>query len=256
METGMGRRVFVGSVMAALPLVATSRGGLFAQSSSAGHVHSDTALADPVVEHITRQLVTQHNAMRREPRGEHLRAFAAQFRTLTVYGRQHGLDDSIRSGVAGLVAKEGRQNVLYLEPDRERMRAGLRAHGVQPDERLLGTAIALDHRAREAALDSLLRSGLSERWERIATMLERLAPEVDRRSAAVVRVSRQDAAYWEGYCTQLWSEFTEVMFYTAMICAAALIPFIGILIVPFCFATELAAMLLGFVYAVYCWNVV
>ena len=255
METGMGRRVFVGSVMAALPLVASTRGKIFAQSSDAAHVHADTAIADPVLEHINRQLATQYNAMRRDPRGEHVRAFAAQLRTLTVYGRQNGLDDSIRSGIAGLVAKEGRYNVLYLEPDRERMRSELRAVGVQPDERLLTTAVSLDHKSREATLDSLLRSGLSERWERVATLFERLAPEVDRRSSGVVRVSRQDAAYWEGYCTQLWSEFSEVMFLTGVICAAALIPIIGIAIAPFCFAHQLAAMMLGFVYAVYCWNV-
>lgn len=256
METGMGRRVFVGSVVAALPLVASTRGKLFAQSSSATHIHPDNTIANPVLEHINRQLATNYNAMRRDPRGEHLRAFAAQLRTLTVYSRQNHFDDSIRSGVAALVAKEGRYHVLYLEPDRDRMRSELRAFGVQPDERLLNTAVSLDYTARQAALDSLLRSGLTERWERLATMLERLAPEVDRRISGVVRVSRQDAAYWEGYCTQLWGEFSEVMFLTGLICAAALIPIIGIAIAPLCFAHQLAAMILGFTYGVYCWNVV
>lgn len=255
METGIGRRMFVGSIVAALPLVA-SRGHLAAQAGvGAAHAHPSGVTLDPVFEHIARQLATIHNAMRREPRGEHLRAFAGQLRTLTVYSRQIGLDEAVKSRVGALVARDGRYNVMYLDPDLEHLRSELRSYGAQPDEQLLKAPVTLDYAARGAALDSLLQSGVSGRWERLAATLDRLAPEVDRRSGGVVRVSRQDLAFWEGYCKQLWSEYSEVQFLTGPICASALIPVIGVAFVPLCIAHQLAATMLAIAYGVYCWNV-
>src|SRR5262245_13632784 len=166
METGIGRRMFVGSIVATLPIMA-SRGRLAAQSSGgAAHAHPTDVTVDPVLEHITRQLATSHNAMRRDPRGEHLRAFAAHLRTMTVYTRQTGLDETVKSRVAALVARDGRYNVMYLEPDLEHLRSELRAYGAQPDERTLKSPITLDYAGRAAGLDSLLQSGVSARWER------------------------------------------------------------------------------------------
>src|SRR6476659_16460 len=134
METGIGRRVFVGSIAAALPLVMT-RGHLAAQAGTdAVHAHPTGGTIDPILEHLARQLATNHNAMRRDPRGEHLRAFAAHLRTLTVYGRQSGLDETVKARVAALVARDGRYNVLYLQPDRTHLLSELRAYGAQPDE--------------------------------------------------------------------------------------------------------------------------
>ena len=256
METGIGRRMFVGSIVAALPVVA-SRGRLAAQAgATAAHTHLEGVTVDPVLEHIARQLATSHNAMRRDPRGEHLRAFAAHLRTLTVYGRQTGLDERVKSQVAALVARDGRYNVMYLEPDYEHLRSELRAYGAQPDEQLLKAAVTIDYAARGAALDSLLQSGISGRWERLAATLDRLAPEVDRRGGGVVRVSRQtEADYWEGYCKQLWSEYSEVQWLTGPICASALIPVIGVAFAPLCIAHQLAATMLALVYGVYCYNV-
>ena len=71
-----------------------------------------------------------------------------------------------------------------------------------------------------------------------------------------MRVNLQDAAYWEGYCKQLWSEYSEVQFLTGPICASALIPVIGAAFVPLCIAHQLAALTLALVYGVYCWNVI
>lgn len=256
METGIGRRMFVGSIVATLPIVA-SRGRLTAQSGAgAAHIHPNGVTVDPVFEHIARQLATSHNAMRRDPRGEHLRAFAAQLRTLTVYARASGLDETVKSRVSALIARDGRYNVMYQEPDLEHLRSELRAYGAQPDERLLKAPVTLDYAARGAALDSLLQSGVSARWERLAATLDRLALEVDRRSAGVVRVSRQtEADFWAGYCKQLWSEYSEVQFMTVTLCASAMIPVVGIAFAPICIAHQLAATMLALVYGVYCWNV-
>src|SRR5688572_8375807 len=109
METGMGRRVFVGSVLAGVPLLASSGVRMAAQSGAATmHIHPEGAAADAVLEHICRQLAILHNATRKQPRGEHLRAVAAQLRTLAVYSRQQNVDAAVRSGVAALVERDGR----------------------------------------------------------------------------------------------------------------------------------------------------
>jgi hypothetical protein len=256
METGMGRRVFVGSVVAGLPLLASPAARIAAQSSSGStHIHADGVATDPVLDHIARQLAGIHNAMRRQPRGEHMRAVAAQLRTLAVYGRQIDVDSRMRSLVGALVKRDGRDGVLYLQPDAERVRADLKRFGAEPDEKLLRAPITLDYAARSAALNRLLQSGLSVQWERMAALLDRMAPGIDERASTVIRVRQDDPDYWEGYCTQLWSEYSEAQFLSGVLCASALLPVIGIGFAVFCIAYQLAAVILAVIYAGYCWNV-
>ena len=258
METAIGRRMFVGSVVAGLPLL-TSTGRLAAQAGTGSvHQHVDGVVAgDQVLEHIVRQLAGIHNAMRRQPRGEHMRAFAAQLRTLAVYGRQGGLDATVQAGINTLIERDGRDRVLYTEVDVNRLRSDLKAYGAQPDERLLAAPITLDYAARSAALNGLLQSGVSIRLERIAATLERMAPAVDARMATTVRVNQiqYDAAYWEGYCSELWSQYTEAQFLSAAICASAALPIVGAAFVPLCIAHQLAATFLAIIYGGNCMNV-
>ena len=257
METGMGRRVFVGSVLAGVPLLTSSGVRMAAQSGAATtHIHPEGTAADAVLEHICRQLASLHNAIRKQPRGEHLRAVAAQLRTLVVYGRQQNLDAAVRSGVAALVERDGRENVLYLEPNLDRMRAELKRVGADADERLLGVPSQLDYSARNAVLNDLQQSGLTARWDRIAAMLERGAPGVEQRAATLVRVRQDDADWWEGFCKQLWSEYKEAQLITAAVCATAALP-IPILDVAaglLCVAQQLASLILVFTYGAYCLN--
>jgi len=257
METGMGRRVFVGSVIAGLPLLAsTSR--LAAQAGAGSlHQHGDAVVAsDQVLEHIVRQLAGIHNTMRRQPRGEYMRAFAPQLRTLAVYGRQTGVDADVKAGINVLVERDGRDRVLYTEIDQARVLADLKAYGAQVDERLLAAPISLDYAARSAVLGSLLQSGPSLRLERIAAALERGAPAVDARLATTVRVKQiyYDEAYWEGYCAELWKQYSETQFLAGVICASAALPLVGAAFVPLCIAHQLAATFLAIAYAGNCLN--
>jgi hypothetical protein len=257
METGIGRRVFVGSVVAGLPLLA-STARLAAQASAGSlHQHPDAAVAsDQVLEHLVRQLAGLHNAMRRQPSGESMRSFGSQLRTLAVYSRQAGLDADLKSGINALVERDSRDRVLYVEVDRQRLLSDLKAYGAQVDERLLAAPIALDYAARSAALNGLLQSGFALRLERIAALLERVAPAVDRRMATTFRVNQiqYDEEYWKGYCAELWSQYSETQFLAAAICASAAIPIIGAAFVPLCAAHQLAATFLAIVYAGNCMN--
>jgi hypothetical protein len=256
METGIGRRVFVGSVVAGLPLLAASSSRGAAQSAlQTAHTHLDPTIPDPVLEHIVRQLAAAHNGLRREQKGEHVRAFASQMRTLAVYGRTVEIDAQVKSGVSTLIERDGRDGVLYAEIDRERMWAELKRYGARADERVLSTPLRLDYDRRSAALNVLLASGLSNGWERTAATLERMAPELDRRFSTVVRVSLQDAAYWEGYCKELWSQYQEAQLLAAALCASAALPIVGAAFVPLCVAHQLAALIFVMVYGGNCMNV-
>jgi hypothetical protein len=255
METGMGRRVFVGSVVAGLPLLAVSTSRGAAQSAlHTAHAHLDDTLPDPVLEHIVRQLAAAHNSLRREPKGEYVRAFAAQLRTLAVYGRAEGFDARVTSGVSTLIERDGRDGVLYAEIDRDRIRAELKRYGARADERGLGTPLTLDYATRSAALNAFLTSGITDRWERNAATLERMAPELDRRFSTVVRVSQYDAAYWEGYCKEIWSQYQETQLLSAALCASAALPLVGAAFVPMCIAHQLAALIFLMVYSGHCSN--
>ena len=254
METSIGRRVFVGSVVAGLPLLAsTARGAALGPQTT--HVHATGGGADLVIDHIVRQMAAAHNGLRREPKGEHLRAFAAQLRTLAVYGRSIGVDSKQKSAITTLIQREGRDAVLYAEPDRAQIRAELKAIGAQPDERLLNAPRALDYKARNAALNAFLASDPTALWEELATALERVAPELDRRMTSVLRVSRQDDAFWEGYCYALWEYLKEVQWLGDAHCVVAVLPVIGVAIMPLCISYQLAALMLALVYGANCWNV-
>ena len=263
METAMGRRVFVGSVVAGLPLLATSAARGATQSAmQAAHTHLDSGGSDPLVEHIVKQLAAAHNALRREPKGEYARAFAAQLRTLAVYGREIKLDAQVNAAIGALIERDGRDAVLYADIDRDRMRAELKRYGAQADERLLNASIRLDYAARRATLDGLLRSGTTARWEHTAAILEHVAHDIDRRTSTLRRVSRQsgqpmgyDAAFWEGYCESLWGHYYETQFLAAAFCATAALPIIGVAAAPLCIAYQLAALVLASVYAANCMNV-
>ena len=252
--------MFVGSVVAGLPLLASSTAGAMKLAGQATHNHLNTAAADPVIEHIVRQMAAAHNGLRRERKGEFARAFAAQLRSLAVYARATGLDARVKSGLATLAEREGRDNVLYAEIDRDRMRAELKAYGVQsPDERLLTAQHGLDYAGRKAIVDAVMTAGPAANWEKLAAMLELSAQGLDRRQnqGSVVRVSLQDpndTEYWRAYCETLMEYLKETQLLAGLHCAAAMLPVIGVAFAPLCAAYQLAALIYGLIYASDCLN--
>jgi hypothetical protein len=243
-------------MVAGLPLLASTVRVAAQAGGGALHQHLDAAVSDQVLEHLIRQLAGLHNALRRQPGGESMRSFASQLRTLAVYGRQAGLDANLRAGINALIERDGRDRVLYVEVDRQRLLSDLKAYGAQVDERLLAAPITLDYAARSATLSGLQQSGFALRLERVAALLERVAPAVDQRMATTLRVNQiqYDEEYWKGYCGELWSQYSETQFLAAAICASAALPIIGAAFVPLCAAHQLAATFLAIVYGGYCWN--
>lgn len=255
MESVVGRRVFVGSVVAGLPLLAGAGVSTFAQGrGSAPHVHpAPEAPADAVAEHIVRQLGAIHNRMRaRGLRGEDARAMAAHLRTLVVHGRQIDLDGRTRAGVRALIEVRGRDEVVYHERDPRTMQAEMARFGFDIDTRLRNRVPPADYATRGSALDRLLRDGVTPAWTRLADTLDRLAPAIDRRGSAVLVASRaQDAEFWGAFCQSIYSDYQEMQTWAGSVCAAAALPFMSFL-GPSCAALEGGAFVLLIVYIGYC----
>jgi hypothetical protein len=255
MESVVGRRVFVGSVVAGLPLLAGAGVRTFAQSGAASpHNHpAAAAAADQVLDHLVRQIAGAHNAARaRRPRGEDARAVAAHLNTLAVYAKQIDLDARVRAGVRDLVDLHGRDAVMYHEIGRAARQASLERFGFRVEARALDYPVHADYNARGAALDALLADGVSPTWTRIARTLEQIAPELDRRGAQLVPVSaRQDAVWYGAFCDSLWADYERAQLMAAPVCWASALP-LGSFLIPTCVALEGGAMVLLFTYLFYC----
>jgi hypothetical protein len=111
-----------------------------------------------------------------------------------------------------------------------------------------------DVRSRNAAVEKLLKEGVTPTWDRLATMLDRAAPAIDRRNGSIVRValSAQDAEYWAGYCSALWSNFLDTQQMATAVCAFMTIPWFGVILWPSCVALQGGAAVLLLFYAFQC----
>jgi hypothetical protein len=170
------------------------------------HDHGAIAAADPVIDQIVRQIALIHNSAQAGPRGVHARALAAQLRMLTVYQRQQGIDDHARAAVKEMVERQGRNALLYAEPDPQMRRKEMQRYGFRPDERALNFPLNATHAEREAALDDLLTHGVTPAYDRLAAALDKLAERLDRRRGNVMTIS-QDDDWWAGYCAELYKQF-------------------------------------------------
>lgn len=248
MKSEVGRRVFIGSMAAGVPALAGWKAGAFAQSAGVPpHDHAGAG-GDALVEYIARQIATIHNAARSGPRGEHALALAAHLRLLSVYARQVDMDGHLREAIRSRIDREGRNAVLYAEPDPEQRRALMQRYGFRPDPRLEQYPVNPTHTMREAALESLLRDGITPVFDRIATLAELVARPLDRARASIVTI-QDDRDWWAGYCTELWNQYqTAQMLATPFCWAAAYWIWVG----PSCIALEGGASFLLLIYLAQC----
>lgn len=244
MNAVVGRRVFVSSAVAGLPVVIIGARALAQSIGAAGtaggtHVHP-AGTVDPVYEHLFHEMATVHNRMRREVRGEDMRALAAHLRMLAVYGRSQDVDVSIKAGLHHAVDRVGRHALLTREPDLDALQTELEPYGLRLDNRWRTSFGPVDLRRRSAVLDRALTEGVTARWDRIAALLEQAAPQIDRRNGTIARVavSRQDAEWYAGFCGQLQTEMDDVKDVIALFCG--LYALVGIYAKFQCTAASLA----------------
>jgi hypothetical protein len=244
MKSATGRRMFVGSMAAGLPLIAGTA-GVLAQNGAAQHDHGGGDV-DPVIDHLVRQIAAIHNAAQAAPRGEHFRALSMQLRTLAVYDRQIDLDTRLRRAVRQLVDREGRNAVLYAEPDEEMRRKNLQSFGFRPQNRVRQSPLAPSHAEREAALDAVLQSGVTPVFERLAATADRIAGRIDTSPARRVG---DDSDWWRGFCGELWNQYQQAQYMASPACFAAKYFSYAL---PSCAAMEGGAMVLLLAYLYEC----
>src|SRR5262245_58042090 len=174
MERTVSRRIFVGSLAVAMPLVAGGSRVALAQSVSGhGHIHDAAqGVTDEVFEHAMRQFAVITNKVRRlGATAEDARIAAAHLSMLAVYGRKTGIDAQFQTAVQDLVRSKGRSAVLDLDIDQARVEARLKRYGVEVDVRVIDM-LRIEHHTRVQALEDLSHFGISGVFARAAADFE------------------------------------------------------------------------------------
>jgi hypothetical protein len=180
MSGEVGRRVFVGSVVTGLPLLAGGGASLaWAQrQGSAGAVH------DPVVIHIVGDMKRAVRSLSKAPSGEQARRLASSLRLLSTWGGSRQVDARVKETLRGVIARDGRQGLLRREIDPSLFRAEARALGFDGTSAVPLPALpSIDYTTKQMILDDLLANGVTARWKAVADTLEAAAASLDRLAA-------------------------------------------------------------------------
>jgi hypothetical protein len=207
MPQEIGRRAFVGTMVAGLPLLAGGPVAL-AQSNAKGRARSGSTGGrplDPFLEYSVRELgrIQRRAHAARRMRGEDARAAAQHLRSLRVYARGTTLDAAVIETVSAAVASQGRDALMYPKADPQKVADDMRQFGFEIAD--VPDAIVLDYAARAALLDQVQKEGVTPELTRIADTIARASAEFDRRAAMVAQpfVQVQDADWWGGFCGSL-----------------------------------------------------
>lgn len=220
MRQELGRRAFVGTVIAGVPLL-VDRPSLSAQSKAAATGGGGSL--DPFIEYTVRELasIQRHAQETHKMRGEEARAAAQQIRAAVVYVQGLGLDDEVKRTAGAVVSTNGRDAVMYPDVDSQRALAAMRQFGVTLDA--FPETSSVDYVTRAALLDDLSKTGITPVLSRIADTLAGASAELDRRAATVATplVRVQDADWWNGFCSSLQSSIAQLQAEAYMLALAA-----------------------------------
>ena len=194
MKSVVGRRVFVGSVVAGLPLVAGAGVGALAQSGDSGRggggapggPHAQAthhpAATNAVDREILRQIREGVAGMGGPKSGEFARRMASTLRFASVHFAAQGLDASFDRVARAELARQGREVFLARDFDRTEMEAQMRAFGFteRPPKR------PVDYAARERALQLILSEGVTAQIARLADLFDSISETLDRYPARTI----------------------------------------------------------------------
>ena len=172
MRQEIGRRTFVGSVIAGLPLL-TQDAFALPQSGAVAHVHA----ADPVIDELARQLRSAVKALHDNPRAEHARAIGSILRLTAAHATAIGLDSTWKRGLEQRVREAGLPWVLARDIDPRQWQAEATAFGA-PE--LQPPYVAASD--REKGLNAILTVGISGTLQRAAVEFESHAAGLARRA--------------------------------------------------------------------------
>jgi len=143
---------------------------------------------DPVADELLAQMDRNLEALAKQPRGEHLRGFAAALRVLAAHEAASGMDAQFRAALRRKVQREGANATVLQEPNWPEVEGVARKYGVTI------TRAPLDFEARQRVLAAVQTGGLAAEWRRVAGLLDQMATDFDARGLVAFR--RQDRCYF------------------------------------------------------------
>ena len=182
MNVEVGRRVFVGSVVAGLPLLA----GAGAEVAWAQRGRAAAPLRDPLLDQLQADMQRAVRAFSRSKSGEHARSLSSSLRLLAAWGTSSQLDARVKETLRRVIARDGRDSLLWRNVDPDKFRADARGLGFDGASIAPLPALpAVDYGTRERVLNDMLANGVTGRWRRLADTLDAAAGVLDQRAASV-----------------------------------------------------------------------
>jgi hypothetical protein len=179
MSVEVGRRVFVGSMAAGLPLLAGGASLAFAQRQNGG-----VRIQDPVMSQLLTDMKGAVRNLSKASSGEHTRRLASSLRVLAAWGASQQYDARVKDTIRGVIAREGRQALLRRSVDRAMFRAEARDLGFDVRSSVpLPDPAVIDDATRQKIVDDLLTNGVTARWRQVADTLDAAAAALDRQAA-------------------------------------------------------------------------
>lgn len=193
MSVDVGRRVFVGSMAAGLPLLAGGGATLaFAQRQDGAK-----RIQDPVFDQVLIDMKGAVRGLSQAGSGEHARRLASSLRVFAAWGATKQFDSRVKETLRDVVKREGRDTLLRRNADAAMFKAEARALGFDGTSGVpLPVPQLVDFTTKQRVVDDLLANGVTPRWRAAAATLDDAARSLDRmasaKSAGVTLVRQTD----------------------------------------------------------------
>lgn len=216
MSVEVGRRVFVGSVVAGLPLV----GGATASLMGAQRQGGAAQVQDPIVDQLLADMKGAVRGLSKASSGEQTRRLASSLRVLAAWGATNQFDPRVKETLRAVIRRDGRQSVLRRDVDPSMFRAEARALGFDGTSIVPPPVIAsVDYATRERILDDMLANGVTAHWKTLADTLDFAAASLDRmasmRSRGMTLVAQTDPSICRMINQELSNLNTQMIFWCA-----------------------------------------
>lgn len=216
MSVEVGRRMFVGSMAAGLPLLAGGGATLaFAQKQNGA-----TRIQDPVFDQLLADMKGAVRGLSQAGSGEHARRLASSLRVLAAWGASKQFDSRVKETLRAVVKREGRDALLRRSVDPAMFKTEARKFGFDGTSAVpLPVPQPVDFATRQRVVDDLLANGVTPRWRAVAATLDHAARSLDRiasaRSAGVTLAAQVDPSI----CRMIQQELSYLSIQMVFWCA-------------------------------------
>lgn len=225
MSEGMSRRAALGTVFT------VGAGGVIGAFRGWGGVEAAERRPNALAGAINQEIREGVREMTRRP-GPGARRFAGGLRVFAANAQAQGLDEKVAEYYGNLVQQQGRDALVFSEPNWA---------AVADEARLLGidrfTPPTFDPKLRAESVDAMLAGQFTSVLAQAATQLEAMSLRMDRRGVPGIRgvvfggaacIRTMEMENWASTAMKITCAATGLFFIEAPICAEATGIFLGI----------------------------